>query len=103
MEQELPQLLADALDASESNDEVIPYAPAKVADPRLRQSLTMDDPTSLLKVMKELKEPRVQVDGSGYPGNLTQAELAACQQFRDNSKAAAHHGDQAWDFAHAAR
>jgi CRAL/TRIO, N-terminal domain len=76
----------DALDASENNDEVIPYAPAKVADPRLRQSLTMDDPTSLLKVMKELKEPRVQVDGSGYPGNLTQAELAACQQFRAELK-----------------
>ena len=77
----------DALDATEtSSEQTIPYAPAKVADPRLRQSLTMDEPNALLKVMKELKQPRVMVDGNGYPGNLTPKELAACQQFRAELK-----------------
>lgn len=74
----------DALDAMDNDDNIqsLPYAPAQVADPRPRESISLEDPSSLLGVLKELKEPRVNVQCAGYPGNLTEEELAACQKFR---------------------
>lgn len=75
----------DALDVSDKMEDLT-YAPAKIADPRPRASVSMADPTTLLAVMKELQEPRVKVECPGYPGQLTKEELAACQKFRDELK-----------------
>ncbi|CAB9515772.1 Phosphatidylinositol/phosphatidylcholine transfer protein [Seminavis robusta] len=80
-------LYYDALDQDHNNNnqsEEMPYAPAQVADPRPRGSLSMEDPNSLL--LKELTKPRVNVALAGYPGNLTPQELNACQQFRAELK-----------------
>ena len=76
-------LYFDALDATEGSQSDFAYAPATVSEPRQhRESCRMADPNTLLQVIEELKEPRVKVGLSGYPGNLTEAELAACQKFR---------------------
>jgi len=70
------------------------YTPATVPEPKhKRESVIFDDPATLLAetetetdILQELKEPRIKVELSGYPGNLTNDELEACQQFRSELK-----------------
>lgn len=64
----------------------LPYAPAPIPQAaKLRESCVMTNPSTLLQEVNEVDEltqPRVKVALAGYPGNLTEAELAACQSLR---------------------
>ena len=79
----------DALEASSSDGipSDLPYAPAMIPQTaNHRESCVMADPSTLLQDLNEVDEltqPRVKIPLAGYPGNLTESELAACQRLRE--------------------
>lgn len=91
----------DALEASSSDGipSDLPYAPATISQSaNHRESCVMADPSTLLQDLTELDEltqPRVKIALAGYPGNLTEKELAACQRLREELNK--HKGDSAND------
>jgi len=97
-----------ATSTDKSTTTALPYAPATVAPPHPRASLIMDDPSTLLLntntnskntnsknevLMKELKDPRVKMNLTGYPGELTEMELSACIKFRAQLQERADSGE----------